>query len=438
MASHFFPMPFDVDSSGNLFVGGESQISRLTKDGEIVASAPSPNTEGKDLEQLKADLVLQTEQQQNQAREVYKKQIARIQEQVDKIELIEEDKRSKADLARLKTYHSQLQTYQRLSEGRINVGEAVIESRLKSQFKISSIALTANDVFVATSAPSGSGYVVYRMDHDLKNPECVLKNLRGCCGQMDVDASPDKIYVAENTKYRVGVYDRDGKELAGMGEKVNKDNQGFGGCCNPMNVLCCPDGTVLTSESTTGKIKKFNSDGELVGYVGSAKIGSGCANVSFGYDSIRDRYYVQHKAENTICVLNRDDSPGELESEPKLENGELDEAVSDDGEDSVVGVGLQLKENEDGTIVVTGTIPGSPASEKKLLQTDDVLIAVGEGERAMVEIKGKTLEEVVNLIRGGEYSTVRLKLQSADGKHTRRMSLMRRRMSLVEGQWQVK
>ncbi len=432
----FQPDALDIDTSGNMYVGGEGQLAKLSASGDVLLKAAAPNLEGRNIEQIKEDLVFQTQQQQERSREVYQKQMAVIQSQIEKIEAIDEDDRSKSDISRLASYAKRLEVYERLSEGKLKVDEKIIASRIKSQFKVTSIAVTASDLFVATNASTGTGYVVYRMDHELKNAECILEKLRGCCGQMDVHALGDKIYVAENTKYRVGVYDRDGKEVRSMGQRLNKDNQGFGGCCNPMNVLCCPDGSVLTSESTLGKIKRFDADGELVGNIGTAKIGTGCKNVAFGFDESRDRYFVQYKDKNSICILDRvegaehaEDSEVEAQAEPESEWKQ-----SEVGDEVVVGVGLLLKQNEDGSIVVIGTVPQSPASEKKLVQEGDVLVAVGDINKPMIEINGKELAEVVNLIRGPVNTAVRLKFHSADGKHTRRTNLVRARLSLVDGQ----
>ena len=94
----------------------------------------------------------------------------------------------------------------------------------------------------------------------LENAEQIVTGLRGCCGQMDVQAGPNGVYVAENSRDRVCRYDREGEMLTHWGKSARKGLVGFGSCCNPMNVCFGPKGTVLTAESTTGHIKQFDAE----------------------------------------------------------------------------------------------------------------------------------------------------------------------------------
>jgi hypothetical protein len=109
--------------------------------------------------------------------------------------------------------------------------------------------------------------------------------------------------IAENGKFRVGIYDRDGEITNSFGRRDRKSAEGFGSCCNPMNVRCCANGEILTAESSIGDIKRFAPDGKFVGYIGRAKIGGGCKHVAIEYDAARDRYYMQHEDKGHICVL---------------------------------------------------------------------------------------------------------------------------------------
>jgi hypothetical protein len=120
---------------------------------------------------------------------------------------------------------------------------------------------------------------------------------------MDVQASNDRLVVAENTRFRVGVYDRDGKPLSHFGSRDRTAEEGFGSCCNPMNVRCCAGGDVLAAESSIGNIKRFDGEGKLVQLVGKAKIGAGCKHVAVAWDAARDRYYMMNVDKGTICSL---------------------------------------------------------------------------------------------------------------------------------------
>ncbi len=133
--------------------------------------------------------------------------------------------------------------------------------------------------------------------------EKIVEDLGGCCGQMDIQASKDNLLVAENGKFQVGIYDRDGEMTKSFGKRDRKSPEGFGSCCNPMNVRCCADGTILTAESSIGDIKRFSPEGKMVGYIGRAKIAGGCKHVALEFDAARNRYYMQHQDKGHICVL---------------------------------------------------------------------------------------------------------------------------------------
>lgn len=81
-----------------------------------------------------------------------------------------------------------------------------------------------------------------------------------------------------------------------------------------MNVHCCTNGDVLTAESSVGKIKRFDSDGNLVGYIGQAEVGKGCNNIKVDFDPVRDRYYVQYEDANQICILEHQDTVAKKET----------------------------------------------------------------------------------------------------------------------------
>lgn len=312
----FVPSAMALDKSGRIFVGGEGKLVKMSRDGEVLISKVSPTMESVDMDELRAEIRETLEKQQEQIKKSFAKQIESLSKQVEKVEAIEEEERTKADKRKLTRIQSQLNSYKQfLKQQGGEVTEEMIDQRLQYSSGISAITVTAKDLFMATTARSGSGFEVYRMNHELEGSECVIKRLRGCCGQMDVYAHGENVYVAENTKFKVGVYDREGNSLASFGDRLKGDNQGFGSCCNPMNVHCCSNGDILTAESSVGKIKRFNTDGEMVGYVGKAMIGGGCKKVTIGFDEGRDRYYVQSEDANEICVLN----PAKSEKGPAQE-----------------------------------------------------------------------------------------------------------------------
>jgi len=78
-----------------------------------------------------------------------------------------------------------------------------------------------------------------------------------------------------------------------------------------------------------------------------------------------------------------------------------------------VGVGVKLN-SEDGYAKVTEIMPGSPAQKEGHLQVGDRIIAVAQGERDFIDVRGMNQNEIVSLIRGKKGDTVRLKIIPAN------------------------
>jgi hypothetical protein len=148
--------------------------------------------------------------------------------------------------------------------------------------RIHGITVGADAVYVATAMTKGYGYAVWRMTRDFTDAKQIVTGLSGCCGQIDIQARGDELFVAENSRHRVVRYDRDGKRLDAWGQRDREGLAGgFGGCCNPMNLCFTGDGQVVTSESE-GVMKLFSPDGKYAGVLGNAKVGGGCKNVAVG------------------------------------------------------------------------------------------------------------------------------------------------------------
>jgi hypothetical protein len=211
---------------------------------------------------------------------------------------------------------AQVKQYQQILEQQENrsIDDIVREIKQRLQ-KINSIAVSDEDVFITTGIAKGYGFAVWRTDHDLKNPKQIVTNLSGCCGQMDVQCIGGEVFIAENTRHRVGRYDRDGKQLATFGSR-ERESAGacFGGCCNPMNVCLGPNGTVLTAESE-GFVKSFSTDGTYVGLIGKAQVGGGCKNVSIASSPDGDRVYFYDLDKSRVVVMAREKPSDEAKTE---------------------------------------------------------------------------------------------------------------------------
>jgi hypothetical protein len=167
----------------------------------------------------------------------------------------------------------------------------------------SSISAVDDDVFLATHATFGYGFEVWRMDGNFANSQKIVKDLSGCCGQMDVKACKDGLFIAENSRHRVCRFDRDGKSILNWGQQARAGIEGFGSCCNPMNVAFGPSDAVYTAEDDTGRIKRYSIEGKLLGLVGSVELKPGCKNCSIAVSSDGNQVYMLDITRNSIVRL---------------------------------------------------------------------------------------------------------------------------------------
>lgn len=213
----------------------------------------------------------------------------------------------------------QLKIYEQAAGQSATGGEPTdeeIAGAVKEMGRITAVAAGDAEVFVVCAAQMGYGYDLWAVNKELEQPRRVKTDLSGCCGQMDVQARGKLVLIAENTKFKVGIYDQDGKSILSFGKGDRRGVDGFGSCCNPMNLHCCENGDILTAESSVGNIKRFDAAGNLLANIGRAKIGSGCKHVAIGHDAKLDRYYMMYQDESAICVLvPKSEAPGETEDE---------------------------------------------------------------------------------------------------------------------------
>lgn len=189
-------------------------------------------------------------------------------------------------------------------------------SNVNVRLRISGIAVTDRDVFVAF----GSGWSLlsksklFRFDRELRRPKLVAEGMRGCCQRCDVVAGRHGIYLAENSAHRVVHYNRRGQVLGKWGERSRTKLEGFGACCNPMNLAFDSQGTLYTAESGLARVKRYSTDGGflgLVGYVGADRFQSAgpnaaaCSNMAIAVTPDGNRVYVMDYKNKLIRVLQR-------------------------------------------------------------------------------------------------------------------------------------
>jgi sugar lactone lactonase YvrE len=354
LASWSAPFPPDAifaRADGTVFLAGQGKLARLSGDGQVELERESPHaaTTDADREQIREQVIAQAKQQAQmhaQQTVVYDKMLEQVDKQLAEIKLqiadldeagsaADDDSRhdeqseaigltSERRLAmkkqmlerRLAMQERMKQQYEQAKQQWAAVAqqqqqpeltEEQIEQRINAsiQYKLqaSSISATEAEVFVATRSAVGHGFTVWRMNDQFTGGQQIITGLSGCCGQMDVKVNDDGLFVAENSRHRVCRYDRDGNLIGNWGHGARKGLEGFGSCCNPMNVAFGPGGAVYTSEDDTGRIKRYSPEGELLGLVGAVDLVPGCKNVSIAVNADGSRVYMMDITRNRVLSM---------------------------------------------------------------------------------------------------------------------------------------
>ena len=317
----FAPQAINFSSQGAMFLAGSGKVARLSSKGAVEIEKDAPNIGNK--EEMLEQLTKSAEEQRKTITASYTDQLEKIKTQIEAIE--EESEKADPDdkkgasrrERRMRMLTQQRDQWQTIVD---QIGQSFAvpssETALRQVMRSTGIAVSNQDVFVSLPNTVGYGYSIYRMNHDLEEGKVVKGNVGGCCGQLDIQSDGENLLIAENTSFTVGIYDRDGKKLTSWGKRGRAEPDGFGSCCNPMNVRCCPNGEILTAESSIGDIKRFSKSGEFLGFVGRATVAGGCKHVAIGWDNQRDWHYMMHQDKSTVAVLvPKDQAPTETDEE---------------------------------------------------------------------------------------------------------------------------
>lgn len=182
--------------------------------------------------------------------------------------------------------------------------------------RISGIAASDQDVFIAIGSgwSTGSKSKLFRLTRDFESAKLLAEGLRGCCQRCDIEFYKGVLYLAENAAHRVVLYDRDGKILNKWGERDRTGIEGFGSCCNPMNIAFDAAGTLYTAESGLGRVKKYSPDGNYIGLVGYAgverfsnagQLAASCSNMAIAPTPDGKTVYVADIKEQKIRILRK-------------------------------------------------------------------------------------------------------------------------------------
>lgn len=301
----FLGQAVNCGPDGSLYVAGDGRIAKYDKAGKLIVEADLPQV----AELLKNNEKLREQAKEQLAAEIQSfegivKQFKQQKEALTKKDT--EDKITQQEKTRLRALEQNLKTYEKLVEEKKKTNiDAVVKNLSAGLRSINAVAVTDKDVYVVCGETKGHGYAVWRMNHQFHEPIQVMSGLRGCCGQMDIQARGDELFIAENCSHAVGKYDRDGKKIATFGKRgQNLEVDSFGGCCNPMNVRIAPDGSCYTAESE-GFVKLFNPKGEFVALVGTAKLAGGCKNVAVAASPDGEYVYFCDQPGSRILVLQR-------------------------------------------------------------------------------------------------------------------------------------
>ena len=293
----FAPAALALTKDSHYLVAGGGQLCKCTLEGKIVAQTDLLTLLNIDEKKLKEEVIEQYKKDQETYASSRNSQIKSIKDQITRLEEKPAADVTARDKSRLQSLNMMLKSLSTAD----NLTESRIAQLMQYRMRTPSISAAGDDILVTLSR--NRGYEIWRTGPKFDNPRKVIGDMRGCCGQMDMTVAGERILTAENTKFRVGIYDLEGKIISAFGERFKEDNNGFGSCCNPMNVLCCGNGDILTAESSIGHIKRYNEKGELQAVIGRARIGGGCKHVALGIDEKRDRYYVQYQDMNHICIM---------------------------------------------------------------------------------------------------------------------------------------
>jgi hypothetical protein len=305
---------------GTIVIGGDGHVARFDSHGKKLHEAESPQMtyisknpdemRERAKEQLESDRLTYGDQvkQLEEQLKVLKEQKAKDKESTTpkKEEPSEEVQAEQVDELQLVQI---IDAYKRhLKSLETQTVEQVLEQVLARARKTHSICADKNDVYVSCPAMAGYGFGVWRTDEKFGQAKEVIKSLSGCCGQMDVQCCNDELYVCENSRHRVIRFDRNGKEVGQFGKRDRSgEGEGFGGCCNPMNLCFNKDGNLYVSESN-GVVKHFTPAGKYLGIVGIAAVQPGCKNSCVGVTADDKRLFYIDVYKSQIIVLARDET----------------------------------------------------------------------------------------------------------------------------------
>lgn len=122
--------------------------------------------------------------------------------------------------------------------------------------------------------------------NDGKVTRKISKVFRLCCGIFDFCPAPDanSLVAANLGAFKVQTF-TNGKKADEFGARGEKESE-FHGCCNPVNVACLADGSIVTVEKSPTRVKIYDNKGKTEKLVtGLAELVEGCSTIPIAVDS---------------------------------------------------------------------------------------------------------------------------------------------------------
>lgn len=325
------PEAVNVGPKQTILVGGEGKLFKFSATGELLLEQDSPHSQAlrENTEALREQAITRLQQVGGNS-EAQIASYERLLETLDKRKeqgALSKNEEQVYDMIqeRLATAKAALEA----KDGKVNPKaiEQQVQALIASKLRISSLSSNGTEIFVATPSIEGYGYSVWRMNENFEEASVIITGLAGCCGQMDVQSCEEGLFVAENSRHRVVRYDSDGEVQTTWGSRDRSGEEGFVGCCNPMNVCFGSKGSVFTAESGEGRIRQYDVNGELVATIGSVELVPGCKNVSIAATEDHSKIYMLDLTRNHIVLM----TPSSTAGEGKVQAAAL-EATSPRGE----------------------------------------------------------------------------------------------------------
>ena len=151
----------------------------------------------------------------------------------------------------------------------------------------------------------------------------ITKVFRLCCGIFDFcpGTAPDELIVANLGAFKVQTF-KTGVKAGEFGKRGSKPEE-FLGCCNPVNVACLADGSIVTVEKTPTRVKIYDKEGKTCAKVtGLTELVEGCTTIPVVVDS-KGSVYLASAGKKCIVkcvpgVADKPEPPEAKEEEPEM------------------------------------------------------------------------------------------------------------------------